>query len=128
MPCNQLATAKVIQFPQAIPRPLRFSREERQALLALAYAHPGTEVSFERPEDDDERCTLEEQGGDGSPWWIIRRTPDGFDVTNAGGYRIKQFKAVGPLLDKMKPAVAYMLNLLILRDSAQAASRTLTVV
>jgi hypothetical protein len=128
MPHKQRPAAEIIEFPKVPPRTVRFSRQERQAILALSYALPGTDVSFGCRDEGDERCTIEARDGDGTPWWVIVRTRDGFDVTSANGCHIKCFTSVEPLVERMKAAMACMLNLLVLRDSAQVAPRTLNVV
>jgi hypothetical protein len=94
----------------------------------MSYALLGTEMSFERCDEGNEQCIIEEQNGDGTPWWIIVRAREGFDVTSANGCHVKRFTSVEPLVEKMKAAMASMLNLLVLRDSAQVARRILTLV
>ena len=128
MPCKQRPSAEIIGFPKPPLRPVRFSHQERQAILALSYVLLGTEVSFERCDEGNERCIIGEQNGDGTPWWVVARTRAGFDVTSAKGCHVKHFTSVESLVVTMKAAMASMLNLLVLRDSAQVAGRTLTVV
>ena len=122
MPRTAAASATIIQFPKATPRLLRFSRDERQALLALAYAVPGTEVDFDAADCGDEYASLGAIGFEEGAWWTVFVTADGFDVVNFAGYRVARFAAISPLVDRMRPHLAYMLDATATGDDAQATS------
>ena len=104
------ATATILQFPVASPRPLTFSQAERQALLALAYAVPGAGVDIAADHDGDEYCSLGAANFEEGAWWTVLVTAKGFDVVNFAGYRVGRFAAVGPLVKLMRPHMAYMLG------------------
>ena len=127
MPPSQPATATIVQFPKAPPRPLRFTHQERRALLALTYAVPGTGVDIAADGDGDEYASLGAADFVEGAWWTVIVTSDGFDVVNFTGYRVARFAAIGPLVDRMRPHMAYMLGLAASGGDAQAAGpRTLT--
>lgn len=129
MPRTAAASATIIQFPKANPRPLRFSRDDRQALLALAYAVPGAEVDFDAVDCGDEYASLGAVGFEEGAWWNVFVTVDGFDVVNFDGYRVARFATIPPLVDRMKPHLAYMLHLTATGDDAQVdGPRTLTTI
>lgn len=121
MPRTAAASATIIKFPKANPRPLRFSRDERQALLSLTYAVPGAEVDFDAVDCGDEYASLGAVGFEEGAWWTVLVTVDGFDVVNFDGYCVARFAAISPLVDRMKPHLAYMLDLTATGDDAQAA-------
>ena len=58
---------------------------------------------------------------DGGAWWTVFVTVDGFDVVNFTGCRVARFAAISPLIDRMKPCLAYMLRLTTAGGDAQAA-------
>ena len=129
MPRTVAASATIIQFPKANPRPLRFSSDERQALLALAYAVPGTEVDFNAVDCRDEYASWGAIGFEGGTWWTVFVTVDGFDVVNFTGCRVARFATISTLVDRMKPRLAYMLDSTAEGENAQAAGPgTLTAV
>ena len=121
MPRPADASATIIQFPKASPRLLRFSRYERQALLALTYAVPGTEVEFDAVECGDEYASLGAAGFEDGPWWTVFVTVDGFKMVNFAGCRVARFATISPLVDRMKPHLAYMLDSTAEGEDAQAA-------
>ena len=121
MPRTPAASATIIQFPNANPRLLRFSKDERQALLALAYAVPGAEVDFDAVDCGDEYASLGAIGFEKGAWWTVYVTVNGFDVVNFTGCRVARFPAISTLVNRMKPHMAYMLHLTTTGDDAQAA-------
>ena len=127
------ASATILTFPKVAPRTLRFSRREWQALLALTYAVPGTEVDV-TDDGGGEYASLGAVGFEEGAWWTVRVTTAGFDVVNFAGYRVARFAAIGPLVERMGPHLAYMAALTTARSGieavgGQAASpRPLTVV
>ena len=134
MPYTRPATAVVLRFPAASPRSLTFSREERQALLALTHAVPGTGVDIAADHNGEEYCSLGAAAFEEGAWWTVRVTAKGFDVVNFAGYRVGRFAAIGPLVKVMRPHMAYMLGLTApghdtpVSGSQAADSRPLTVV
>lgn len=129
MLCTAAHSATIIQLPIAHPRPLRFSKDDRQALLALAYAVPGCEVRFGAVDCGDEYAFLGAAGFEEGAWWTVFVTANGFDVVNFTGYRVARFAAVSPLVNRMKLHLAYMLDLTSEDDHAPVAgARTLTLV
>ncbi len=112
MPRTAAESATIIQFPKVSPRPLWFSREERQALLALTYAVPGAEVDFDAVDCGDEYASLGAIGFEEGAWWTVFVTVDGFDVFNLTGCRVARFAAISPLIDRMKLHLAHMLDLM----------------
>ncbi len=129
MPRTAAASATIIQLPKANPRPLTFSRDDRQALLALAYAVTGAEVDFDAFDCGDEYASLGAVGFEEGAWWNVFVTVDGFDVVNFHGCRVARFATIRPLVDRMKPHLTYMLHLTTTCDDAQVAGpRTLTTV
>ena len=110
MPRIQHATAEIVQLRTASPRFLTFSREERQALLALTYAVPGTAAVIAANDDGDEYCSLGAADFQEGAWWTVLVTADGFDVVNFTGYRVRRFAAIGPLVECMRPHMGYMLG------------------
>lgn len=135
MPRIQHATAEIVPLRTMSPRPLTFSREERQALLALTYAVPGTGVVVAADDDGDEYCSLGAADFQEGAWWNVLVTAKGFDVINFAGYRVGRFAAIGPLIERMRPHMAYMLGTTTVpgddaKDSGSQATRRrfLTVV
>ena len=116
------ASAAILRFPVASPRPLTFSREERQALLALTYAVPGTGIDIAADPGGGEYCALGGAGFEEGAWWTVRVTAKGFDVINFAGYQVARFAAIGPLVEAMRPHMAYMLGVTAPGDDAPAAS------
>ena len=129
MPRTAAASANIIQFSKVNPRLLRFSRDERQALLALTYAVPGTEVVINADDCGGEYASLGAAGFEEGVWWNVLVTVDGLKVVNFTGCRVAHFAAISLLVDCMKSHLAYMLNLTTTGDDAQIdGSRTLTIV
>lgn len=110
MPRIQHATAEIIQLRTASPRSLTFSREERQALLSLTYAVPGTAAVIAADDAGDEYCSLGAADFPEGAWWTVLVTTSGFDVINFTGYRVRRFAAIGPLVECMRPHMGYMLG------------------
>ena len=106
----QHATAEIVQLRTASPRFLTFSREERQALLTLAYVVPGTAAVIAADDDGDEYCLLGAADFQEGAWWTVLVTVNGFDVVNFAGYRVRRFAVIGPLVECMRPHMAYMLG------------------
>ncbi len=131
---TQPASAAILRFPVSSPRPLTFSREERQALLALTYAVPGAGVDIAADPDGDEYCSLGAAAFEEGAWWTVLVTTKGFDVVNFAGYRVGRFAAIGPLVKVMRPHMAYMLGVTAPGDDAPTVGsqatepRSLTVV
>ena len=134
MPRIQPATATILRFRVASPRPLTFSWRERQALLALTYAVPGAGIDVAADHNGNEYCALGAAGFEEGAWWTVFVTAAGFDVVNFAGYRVSRFAAIDPLVELMKPHMAYMLDLTAEGDDAPTAGnravgpRPLTVV
>ena len=134
MPHPQPATAKILRFPAASPRPLAFSRQERQALLALTYAVLGAGVEIGADSNGDEYCSLGAIDFEEGAWWTVLVTVNGFDVVNFAGYRVGRFAAIAPLVELMKPHLTYMLGTAAPGDDApvaggrEAKPRSLTIV
>ena len=135
MPRTQHATAEIVQLRTASPRSLTFSRDERQALLALTYTVPGTAAIIAANDDGDEHCLLGAADFQEGAWWTVLVTANGFDVVNFTGYRVRRFAAIGPLVECMRPHMAYMLGTTIIPDdraqvggSRATGRRFLTVV
>ena len=110
MPRIQHATAEIVPLRTMSSRPLTFSREERQALLALTYAVPGTGAVIAADDDGDEYCSLGAANFQEGAWWTVLVTTKGFDVINFAGYRVGRFAAISPLVERMRPHMAYMLG------------------
>lgn len=110
MPRIQHAIAEIVRLRTAFPRSLTFSREERQALVALTYAVPGTAAVVAANDDGDERCLLGAADFQEGAWWTVLVTANGFDVVNFTGYRVRRFAVIGPLVECMRPHMAYMLG------------------
>ena len=110
MPRIQHATAEIVQLRTASSGFLTFSREERQALLALTYAVPGTAAVIGADDDGHEYCSLGADDFQEGAWWTVLVTANGFDVVNFAGYRVRRFAAIGPLVECMRPHMAYMLG------------------
>ncbi len=128
MPRTQHATAEVVQLRTASPGFLTFSWAERQALLALTYAVPGTAAVIAANDNGDEYCSLGAAGFQEGAWWTVLVTANGFDVVNFAGYRVRRFAAIGPLVECMRPHMAYMLGTTTVpgdgaRDSGSQATR-----
>ncbi len=134
MPRTAAPSATIIQFPKATPRHLRFSRDERQALLALTYTVLGTGVDIAVDDCGDEYASLGAHDFEEGAWWTVLVTSVGFDVVNFTGYRVAGFADIGSLVERMRPHMAYMLDRTIpdngtQRGSARAVgSRPLAVV
>lgn len=133
MPRTVAATATIIQFPKTASRRLLFSKKERQALLALAYAVPGAGVDIAADDKGDEHCSLGAANFEEGAWWTVLVTAAGFDVVNFAGYRVARFDAIEPLVERMRPHIAHMLGIAAPSGDAkagsdQAGSRFLTVV
>lgn len=134
MPRTVAASAVIIQFPKAAPRRLLFSKKERQALLALAYAVPGAGVDIAADDKGNEHCSLGAANFEEGAWWTVFVTAAGFDVVNFAGYRVARFVAIEPLVERMGPHIAHMLGLATpsgdaAEESGQATGpRFLTVV
>ena len=110
MPRIHHATAEIVQLRTASPRSLTFSREERQALLSLTYAVPGTAAVIAADDAGDEYCSLGAADFPEGAWWTVLVTENGFDVVNFTGYRVRRFAGIGPLVECMRPHMTYMLG------------------
>ena len=124
--------AAIIPFPKLTRRGLAFSRAERQALLALTYAVPGTQVDVSADACGDECALLGAEDFADGAWWTVLVTPTGFDVVNFMGYRVARFADVRSLAASMRPHMSYMLNQSLRGasgvDGQAAGPRPLTVV
>ena len=117
----QHATAEIVQLRTA-SRSLTFSREERQALLVLTYAVPGTAAVIAADDHGDEYCSLGAADFQEGAWWTVLVTANGFDVVNFAGYRVRRFAAIGPLVECMRPHMGYMLGTTIVPNDREHAA------
>ncbi len=123
----QHSAAEIVQLRAASPRSLTFSREERQALLALTYAVPGTAAVIAADDGGDEYCSLGAADFPEGAWWTVLVTANGFDIVNFAGYRVRRYGAIGPLVACLRPHMAYMLGTTTVPgDGAHEVSRRAT--
>ena len=96
------ASAEIIRFPTAASKPVGFSASDRQALLALTYAVPGTGVDMTAYGSGDERAVLGAHDFEDGAWWTICRIRTGFDVLNVRGYRVGRFTSMQDLVTALR--------------------------
>ena len=86
-------------------------------------------MNFDVVDCGDEYASWGAIGFAGGAWWTVFVTVDGFDVVNFTGCRVARFATISTLVDRMKPRLAYMLDLTAKGEDAQATGpRTLMVI
>ena len=114
MPRTPSATdtsAEIIRLPTATSKPVRFSASDRQALLTLTYAVPGTGVDMTAYGSGDVCAVLGAHDFEDGAWWTICRVRTGFDVLNVRGYRVGRFATMQDLVTALRPSLAYIARL-----------------